>query len=105
MELGESTEDTARREVLEETNLTIGELQLIGVYSGSEHLIVAPNGDKFYVVVIAYSSSEYSGQLRCDIKETLDCQFFKPNNLPLPMVGSHQKIIEDYIKSSKGGKL
>jgi 8-oxo-dGTP pyrophosphatase MutT (NUDIX family) len=29
MELGESTEDTARREVFEETNLTLGVLRLI----------------------------------------------------------------------------
>ncbi|WP_312857776.1 NUDIX domain-containing protein [Bacillus haikouensis] len=32
MELGESLEDTARREVKEETGLTIGKLDLVGVF-------------------------------------------------------------------------
>ena len=38
MELGESTEDTARREVREETALELGKLRLIGVYSGPDAL-------------------------------------------------------------------
>ena len=44
MELGESTEETARREVFEETALTLGAMKLIGVYSGAEHLCRAANG-------------------------------------------------------------
>src|SRR5215213_6141534 len=36
MELGESAEETARREVWEETGLTVGELRLFGVFSGPE---------------------------------------------------------------------
>ena len=38
MELGESVQETARREVLEETGITVGALRLIGVYSGPDHL-------------------------------------------------------------------
>lgn len=33
MELGESTVETAKREVLEETNLIVEDLKLLGVYS------------------------------------------------------------------------
>lgn len=36
MELGESTEETAKREIFEETGLTIDHLHLFNVYSGSE---------------------------------------------------------------------
>ena len=39
MELGESTEEVARREVYEETGLRVDELHLINVYSGSRTLI------------------------------------------------------------------
>ena len=49
MELGESTEDVAKREVLEETSLMIDELKLINVYSGPQNYIKAENGDEFYV--------------------------------------------------------
>lgn len=53
MELGESTEDVAKRELYEETRLSVDELTLINVYSGSEHFIKAANGDEFYVVTTA----------------------------------------------------
>lgn len=36
MELGESLEDTAKREVQEETGLAITDLQLLGVFSGPD---------------------------------------------------------------------
>lgn len=39
MELGESLMDTARREVLEETGLIIGCLELIDIFSGPDYFI------------------------------------------------------------------
>ena len=99
MELGESTEDTARREVLEETGLTVRDLQLLGVYSGPEHFIVAPNGDQFYVVVTAYFSNHFSGKIDADPAETIECSFHNPNELPQPMVGSHKQMVQDFIRN------
>ncbi len=46
MELGESTVETAVREVREEINLTVENLKLLGVYSGKDHLCKAENGDE-----------------------------------------------------------
>ncbi|GAA0596481.1 hypothetical protein GCM10009001_10750 [Virgibacillus siamensis] len=37
MELGESLEETARREVKEETGLEIGRLELLDVFSGQDY--------------------------------------------------------------------
>jgi ADP-ribose pyrophosphatase YjhB (NUDIX family) len=54
MELGESTEEVARREVYEETGLKVEKLHLISVYSGPQNYIKAENGDEFYVVTVAY---------------------------------------------------
>lgn len=44
MELGEKIEDTARREVWEETGLKLGKLEFFGVYSGRERFADLPNG-------------------------------------------------------------
>lgn len=55
MELGESTIETAKREVFEETNLVVDNLKLIGVYSGKDYLCSAENGDQWYVVTTAYT--------------------------------------------------
>lgn len=45
LEPGESIEDTAMCEALEETGLTVGVLELAGVYSGPDFHWFAPNGD------------------------------------------------------------
>ncbi|MFF8597062.1 NUDIX domain-containing protein [Streptomyces sp. NPDC015220] len=44
-EPGESFEETGRRQVKEETGLTVGSLELLGVYSGASHDYRDPNGD------------------------------------------------------------
>ncbi|MFS0672135.1 NUDIX hydrolase [Ornithinibacillus sp. 179-J 7C1 HS] len=98
MELGESTEEVARREVMEETGLTIGKLHLIGVYSGKNHFMIAENGDQFYVVTIAYYTDEYEGEIEVDQSESIRFEFFNPQELHGKVVGSHREIIIDYIK-------
>lgn len=97
MELGESTEDTARREVLEETGLVLGELEFIDVFSGPRNFTKAPNGDEFYTVTIAYSTHEFSGELTIDKSESLDFQFFHQNDLPNEIVRSHRVILDRYL--------
>ncbi|MDY0409672.1 NUDIX hydrolase [Virgibacillus soli] len=99
MELGESTEDVARREVMEETGLHVENLQLLQVYSGPNHFIKAENGDEFYVVTVAYHTNDFSGNLIVDETESIQFKFFDLTNLPSFLVGTHQMMLEDYIKS------
>ena len=82
MELGESIEDTARRELYEETKLRAGNLNLINIYSGPENYIKAQNGDEFYVVTTAFFTKEIAGELEVDRTEALIFEYFDPNNLP-----------------------
>ncbi|WP_277674377.1 NUDIX hydrolase [Piscibacillus halophilus] len=96
MELAESTEDVGRREVLEETGLTLGDMKLIDIYSGSKYFTRAQNGDEFYSVTAAYVCDDYSGKLTCDQEESLDLAFFHLNELPEKMIGSHVEAIRDY---------
>ncbi|WP_421383757.1 NUDIX hydrolase [Bacillus salacetis] len=104
MELGESTEDTARREVHEETGLKLGKLDLINVYSGKEYFIVAANGDPFYVVTTAYSTSDVQGILRVDEKESIQCSYFYSEELPEYIVKSHLEVIDEFLKKRSAGK-
>lgn len=93
MELGESVEDTARREVFEETGLHAGDLNLIGVFSGSQYFVKAGNGDEFYVVTTAFHISDISGAMQINTDESISMSFA----LPTPMVKSHQKMIDAYM--------
>ena len=97
MELGESTEDVAKREVYEETGLKVEDLQLINVYSGPEHFIKAKNGDEFYVVTVAYFTNSVSGELKVDPTESISFQYFDPEELPSTIVGSHRRIINEFL--------
>lgn len=98
MELGESTEDTARRELWEETGLRAGKLRLIGVYSGPDSLCRAANGDEWYVVNAAYAAEDYEGQPSVHDEESAALGWFAPEEMPQTLVNSHQKILADYLR-------
>ena len=97
MELGESSEDTARREIFEETGLKLGALKLLGVYSGQNYFCRAANGDEFYTVVIAYVSDEFFGDPIVHDDESLQFQWLDPLKLPENIANSHQQMLKDYI--------
>ncbi|MEK4668761.1 NUDIX hydrolase [Niallia sp. FSL R7-0271] len=96
MELAESTEETAKREVWEETGLQVEELKLLNIYSGKEYFTVAANGDPFYSVTAAYYTRKYSGQMKVNKEEAFQLQFFDLEKLPANMVGSHRRFLQDY---------
>lgn len=101
MELGESTEETTRREVLEETGLMLGNLSLFGVYSGKKYLCIAQNGDEFYVVTTVYTTAEYTGGLCINDNESLKFEWVDIDNLPEDIAGTHRDIINDYVSRLK----
>lgn len=98
MELGESTEDVARREVFEETGLVVDALKLIDVYSGANHFVKAENGDEYFVVTAAYFAETYKGELTVDELESISFGFFYPHELPERIVKSHRRIIDEYLE-------
>lgn len=82
MELEESFEETARREVLEETGLRVGKLDLFYLSSGQHTYYEYPNGDQVYLACAIFTSREFDGEINMDESETLGLQWFHPNDLP-----------------------
>ncbi|MDN4492561.1 NUDIX hydrolase [Ureibacillus aquaedulcis] len=81
MELGDSFEETALRELFEETGLTTDSLELITVVSGKEFYFKFPNGDEIYNATAVYKATKTTGTLRID-GEGLKLAYFPLDNLP-----------------------
>ena len=92
MELGESVEETARREIREETGLEIGEMELLDVFSGREMFHEYPNGDQVYIVAIKYLSRDFHGELKDGSEEGTELRFFPLDELP-PAISGPDRVI------------
>lgn len=82
MELGESFEETAKRELEEETGLIIDSLKLIEVLSGKDTFREYPNGDQLYDITAIYEVRKYHGNLRINDDESKELKWFDINELP-----------------------
>ena len=82
MELGESFEETARRELKEETNLEIDDMKLIKVLSGKDTYREYPNGDKLYDITAIFVIKKYHNELKVNDDESRKLEWFDINNLP-----------------------
>lgn len=95
-ELGESLEETAYRETLEETGLTISDLELFDTVSGSHCLVIYPNGDQVFYITVAYVCKSYTGDIECDGVESQELKFFSSSNLPESIPKTHLHLIRKY---------
>ncbi|MGG3653536.1 NUDIX hydrolase [Bacillus pseudomycoides] len=96
MELGETLEQVAHRELFEETGLTAENLKLIHTYSGEAFYYQYPHGDEVYNVVTAFECKKYNGHLSHDKNEATDLQFFSLYDLPKNISPPDRPVLEDY---------
>lgn len=96
MELGESFEETAKRELKEETNLEIDELKMIKVLSGKDTYRQYPNGDKLYDITGIFVVKKYHGKLKVNDEESKKLQYFNINELPKNMTAHTKNYLEKY---------
>ncbi len=96
-EINETIEECAIRELKEETNLEVDNLELVTVLSGKEYFFKYPNGDEVDCVITLYKVQNYSGDLKINDEESTKLQFFSLNNLP--ELESRAKAIIDKIKN------
>lgn len=61
-ELGETLEETAARELKEETDLTAERFTLLHLFSGNDFYFKYPNGDELYSVIALYLAEDVSGK-------------------------------------------
>ncbi|KON88553.1 DNA mismatch repair protein MutT [Sporosarcina globispora] len=101
MDLGESFEEVAKREVFEETGLVVENLKLLNVFSGSEYYLKVPNGDELYSLTAVYYTKDVSGEMKIDYSESEKMQYFSLNNMPKELTDEYRGFIKEYINCEK----
>ena len=102
MELGESFEQCARREVSEETGLVCGEMELFMTRSGEQTYYEYPNGDKVYVAGLMFICRDFSGEMKVQEDEVTEQAFFSPYDLP-KNIDPSKNVIFDKLRGYLGG--
>lgn len=97
MELGETLEEVAIREMYEESGLIPTDLELLKVFSGQEFYYQYPHGDEVFNVIAAYECRSFSGELKYDEEEATAIAFFPLDQLPKKMSPPDQQVINDYL--------
>lgn len=100
MEFGETVEDTARREVFEETGLKLGELEFFNVYSGKKYEKTLSNGDQVTLVKLTYICKDSHRTLHTDNEKSLQLKFFPLDYLP-ELWQNQQEVLDDLLKFMK----
>ena len=99
MELYETIEETAIRELKEEAGISAEELELVTVLSGKDYYFEYPNGDKLCTVIVLFKVKNYSGTVKVSDKESKELKFFALDKLP-NMEKRAQRIIDKILNGS-----
>ncbi len=100
---GEDWVGALRREVAEETGLTVRAEQLVGIYSNPELTVTEEpikEGHFGQFLVILFKVTEFEGEVR--LTDEVDAwDWFPSSKLPEPMIKSHPIRVEDAYRFKK----
>ena|ERR1700753_3720089 len=101
----EDIAETVKREVLEETGLTVTEFFPWGFASSPvTDMFIYPNGDIIHDYSLAFYTDQWEGDLKTDGDETLNLQFFSPDSLP-DMIPNHSLTIQKFLQFRATGQF
>lgn len=98
LELGETVEQTVKRELNEELGINPTKLTFYKIFSGEDMHTVYPNGDEVYFINVIFLCDEYEGELKQDNDEVTEIKWFDVDNLPLDINAPVDKAILKGIK-------
>ena len=93
LELDETYEQAALREVREETGLEVRLTSFLGIFHN--HDMVWSNGDQAHVLSALFTAEIVSGEPRID-EESLELRFFGPDEIPEMFAEDHMAAFEAY---------
>jgi mutator protein MutT len=96
VELDETAVEALKREVAEETSLSVLEAEPMALYCGPDQKFVYPNGDCVQCFALAYIVRKWEGQPRADCIEGSMVRFFSLSKLPVRLASIHKQTIQDY---------
>ncbi len=94
LELNETYEEAALREIREETGLEVKLESFLGIFHN--HDMVWPNGDRAHVISACYSASILSGEPRID-EESYELRFFGKDEIPPLFAQDHIEELKAYF--------
>lgn len=97
MEAGESVAQACEREVWEETGLNARVIRIIGVYSNPDQLVIYPDGNKAFFVVLSFEAEITGGELGLSDETTAFGYFSLAEMNALPMHARHMERVEDAL--------
>ena len=95
LDLHETIEECAKRELLEETGLVADYLEFFKIYTGEITKYTYSNGDVIYGIDVVYIVRKYHGELKPQKEEVTSLNFVKLNDIKGKIYSRNRQIIED----------
>ena len=103
LELGESFEEAAERELFEEAGLTADRFKFVTVLSGKDMYYKYPHGDEVYNALVVFEAEGVRGEPVVNDEEGLELAYFPPDQ-PIPNLNPvSEKILTKagYIRNTE----